>query len=353
MQRPRGWRPIFAPRRLLVVLLAGAMLVVPFQFVWESGFWSLVVRVGYLALATLLAFGIFEQWPRRLPRWLARWVLQVLAVALVIPVVNTVVWIASTAPGAPPFWAESDRLGGLALLTVLPLLIAPWIALSALVRQREAVVRDQALAFALERSELERQAASARLALMRAQVAPHFLFNTLANIKALVETGSARAPAVLDSLIVYLRAAVPRLDVQSHSIRDELTLVRAYLALMHMRIPDRLDFAITLAPECESQACVPWSILTLVENAVRHGIDPSETGGQIDVRVRAVDGQLVVEVEDDGVGLAGSSSGLGTGLASLRERLRGHYGEAARLQLESGASGHGAIARLQWPLTSP
>ena len=101
MQRPRGWRPIFAPRRLLVVLLAGAMLVVPFQFVWESGFWSLLVRVGYLALATLLAFGIFEQWPRRLPRWLARWVLQVLAVALVIPVVNTVVWIASTAPGAP------------------------------------------------------------------------------------------------------------------------------------------------------------------------------------------------------------------------------------------------------------
>ena len=98
------------------------------------------------------------------------------------------------------------------MITGAGVLLAPWVALGALVRQREALAREQALAFELERSELERQALDARLRLLQAQVQPHFLFNTLANVRALVNAGSPRAPAVLDSLIAYLRAAVPRLN---------------------------------------------------------------------------------------------------------------------------------------------
>ena len=97
------------------------------------------------------------------------------------------------------------------MLCFLGVLFAPWIALGAMVRQREAFARHQALAFELERSELERSALDARLRLLQAQVAPHFLFNTLANVQALVDAGSPQASGVLESLIAYLRAAVPRL----------------------------------------------------------------------------------------------------------------------------------------------
>ena len=147
-------------------------------------------------------------------------------------------------PGAPPFLTITTgcSLGAVALL------VAPWTALAAIVRQKEAIARHQALAFALERSELERQALDARLHLLQAQVAPHFLFNTLANVQALVDAGSPQASAVLRSLIAYLRAAVPLLHEPAATIGRELQLVRAYLELMHMRMPDRLQYALHVDP---------------------------------------------------------------------------------------------------------
>src|SRR5213075_2244788 len=110
----------------------------------------------------------------------------------------------STPRGAPPFWEDHGRLDGWIMFTSLGLLVAPWTALAAIVRQKEAFARHQKLAFALERRALD-----ARLHLLQAQVAPHFLFNTLANVQALVDAGSPHAPIVLRSLIAYLRAAVP------------------------------------------------------------------------------------------------------------------------------------------------
>ena len=109
-------------------------------------------------------------------------------------------------------------------------------------------MREQAFAFELERSEFERRVSDARLSLMQAQVEPHFLFNTLANVQALVDSGSPQASKVLTSLIAYLRAAVPRMQSQSTTLDDEVQLVRAYLELMQMRMPDRLQYAIHLDP---------------------------------------------------------------------------------------------------------
>ena len=165
-------------------------------------------------------------------------------------------------------------------------MLAPWAALAALVRQKDALARHQALAFELERSELERQASDARLHLLQAQVEPHFLFNTLANVQALVDAGSPQASAVLRSLIAYLRAAVPRLHEPATTLGQELQLVRAYLELMHMRMPDRLQFALHVDEATRALRCPPMTLLTLVENAVRHGIDPSEEGGRIEVDVQ-------------------------------------------------------------------
>jgi sensor histidine kinase YesM len=152
---------------------------------------------------------------------------------------------------------DKERLGGFAMLVIFGLLLAPWAALAALVRQKEALARHQRLVFDLERSELERQALDARLHLLQAQVAPHFLFNTLANVRALVDTGSPRASDVLESLIAYLRAAVPRLHEPATALGQELDLVRAYLELMHTRIPDRLQFTLHVDESLLSLRCPP------------------------------------------------------------------------------------------------
>ena len=164
---------------------------------------------------------------------------------------------------------------------------------------------------------------------------PHFLFNTLANVQALVDAGSPRASGVLKSLIAYLRAAVPRLQESTTTIGDELELVRAYLEVMHMRMPDRLQFALRVDELATRVCCPPMTLLTLVENAVRHGIDPSEEGGRIDVEVATGDGRVNVRVTDTGVGLKPSNRGLGSGLAALRERLALAFGGDAELTLEA------------------
>jgi len=315
---------------------------------WESGIWAAIVRTTALGFVAMLVFGVFEQWPRRLPRWISRWVLQVAAVALAMPLATFAIYVLSTESGAPPFWQETLRLEGFAMFCGLGVLLVPWLALGALVRQKEALARHQAMTFALERSELERQALDARLHLLQAQVAPHFLFNTLANVQALVDTGSPQASAVLRSLIAYLRAAVPRLHETATTLGQEFQLAQAYLELMHMRMPDRLQFTLYADPAAGELHCPPLTLLTLVENAVRHGIDPSEEGGRIDISVQRRGDRCLVRVVDTGAGLQPHSSGLGTGLTNLRERLQLAFGDAAQLRV-SEQQPRGVCAGLEFP----
>jgi LytS/YehU family sensor histidine kinase len=175
------------------------------------------------------------------------------------------------------------------------------------------------------------------------------LFNTLANIQALVDTGSPQASKVLASLIAYLRAAVPRIHEPATSLGQELDLVRAYLELMQMRMPDRLEVGLHIESAARNVRCPPMTVLTLVENAVRHGIDPSEIGGRIDIDVWMRENRCIVRVSDTGVGLNVAGKGLGTGLSTLRERLQIAYGDAATLQLTEVAP-HGVCVELQLPV---
>jgi hypothetical protein len=329
---------------LSVSFVVGALIGIG----WHSGWWSAVVRVVALGLVAMTVFGLFEQWPRRLPAWCARWILQVLGVAIAVPITTFAIWMLSTPAGAPAFWADSERLQGFGALTVLGVLLSPWIALGALVRQKDALARHQALAFELERSEFERNALDARLRLLQAQVEPHFLFNTLANVRELVDAGSPQASAVLANLIAYLRAAVPRLHDTDTTMEQEMSLVRAYLEVMHMRMPDRLQFTLHADDSALPLHCPPMTLLTLVENAVRHGVDPSEEGGRIDVRVQVRDGRCHAEVSDTGVGLTRPGNSLGTGLSNLRERLALAYGGDAQLRLIP-LEPHGVCAEIEFP----
>jgi hypothetical protein len=335
-------------RRVAVGLAMAIAVALLMSITWAGSRSALYSRTVILGLSATAVFTLFELWPRDLPRWLERWVLQVVAVGTVMPIATSLIYVLSTPRGAPPFWESPGRLSGWTHLTIAGVLLAPWTALAAIVRQKEAFASEQRLAFALERSELERQALDGRLHLLRAQVAPHFLFNTLANVQALVDAGSPHASMVLRSLTAYLRAAVPLLDESAATIERELQLVRPYLELMQMRMPDRLQYAIKVAPAALKIRCPPTTLLTLVENAVRHGIDRSEEGGRIDVDI-ACDGQrCVVRVTDTGVGLDEAGNGFGSGLTTLRERLQLIFRDAAHLRLTNNASG-GAIVEIDMP----
>ncbi len=346
---PRGLALALGWRRVRFTLLFSLAIGLLLGLGWKSGLMSVLVRTVALGFAGLLVFGLFEQWPRNLPRWLARWVLQVFAVAFVMPWTTFAIYVYSTEPGAPPFWEVKDRMEGFGALTGLGVLLAPWVALGALVRQKDALARHQALAFDLERSELERRALDARLNLLQAQVAPHFLFNTLANVQALVEAGSPQASAVLQSLIAYLRAAVPRLHAPATTLGEELELVQAYLELMRMRMPDRLQYTLHVDESARGVRCPPITLLTLVENAVRHGIDPAEDGGRIDIDIERHGERCLLRVRDTGVGLQPADRGLGTGLVALRERLQLVYGDEAALRVSEQAP-RGVVAEVELPV---
>jgi len=311
---------------------------------------TLLVALGHavvLGLVVTLAFSVLERYPKRPPAWRPRWIWQLVGVVVAVPVgvlLAHVVHMYADIHAAH----ESAQLRSLIVLIGEGLLFAPWIALGAMVRQRDVFARDQALKFELERSELERNALDARLKLLQAQVEPHFLFNTLANIQALVDVGSPQAPKVLTSLIAYLRAAVPRMHEPSTTLGQELELARAYLELMKMRMPDRLEFALHADEAASQQECPPMTLLTLVENAVRHGIDPSEEGGRIAVEARSTAARCVLRVTDTGLGLKSSSGGLGTGLSTLRERLQLKFGGDARLELRA-VEPHGVCAEIDMP----
>jgi len=329
-----GWRRI--AWALGLSALAGLFISVDFS---RTPAWVVASREMVVGLACLVAFGIFDRWPKRLPRWIARWALQVLAVAFVVPWTVLAVYIFTTPAGDPPFYRVETRLNGFMHHTMITLLVAPWAAVAALFRKGE-----------FERTRLERQSLDARLRLIESQIEPHFLFNTLANVRELVDEGSPQASAVLGSLIAYLRASVPRLHDPTTTLGHELQLVKAYLELMQMRMPDRLRFEIDADEAAKSARCPPTSLLTLVENAIRHGIDPAEDGGRIDVRVRLRNGRCVAEVSDTGVGISPVTNGLGTGLSTLRERLQLAFGGDAQLRIAS-LTPHGVRAEVEFPAT--
>ena len=231
---------LLAGVRLRVTLIASSCVFALFTLTWQEPLYRLVPLVFVPALCALLIFTLLERWPRRMPRPLARWALQVIAVAAVMPVVEFAFFVAATAPGAPPFWRVESRAGSFGALTFLGMLVSSWVAMSALMRERDESTKRAERA----RGELERQALDSRLRLLQAQVEPHFLFNTLANVQALVDIGSPRASTVLASLIELPagRGAAP-VRAGRPTLGQELEMARAYLELMQMRMPDRLQFS--------------------------------------------------------------------------------------------------------------
>ena len=341
---PRAYPLILGWPRLRVMLIVSVGFAVTHLADSPTPFHVWFARNLTVAMFCTIAYGVFERWPDQLPAWLARWCLQILGV-MVAGALGAAFVYGLPAGGDFASLDEGHRYG-LWSLVFTCCIVGPPIAFAAIMRRREMEAREQAMRYEIERAEVQRQAADTRLWLLQAQVQPHFLFNTLANIRALVNAGSPRAVQVMDSLIAYLRCSVPQLQQTEGSVAQELDLVRAYLELMHMRMPDRLHYAVESDADAHGMRCPPLALLTLVENAVRHGIDPGEEGGRIDVSVRLEGGRCIATVTDTGVGLLRESTG-GSGLANLRERMKLAFGDA-QLRL-AGTEPHGTQAVLDYP----
>jgi len=222
-----------------------------------------------------------------------------------------------------------------------------FVSLFFLIQFREARTRAELLRAEADRNLLSKQAIEAELKLMQAQVEPHFLFNTLASVQFLAETDPPKASLMLGHLIAYLRAALPQLRSNSTTLGQESDLAQAYLSIMQMRMGARLRFVISIPDDLRAHRFPPMLLMSLVENAVRHGLEPQAHGGTVRLEARHDDGRVTVSVVDDGRGL-GDKIGNGVGLTNLRGRLAALYADQARFTLEEVAP-HGARATVELP----
>jgi hypothetical protein len=196
-------------------------------------------------------------------------------------------------------------------------------------------------------TEIERARAVSELALLQAQIEPHFLFNTLAHVLSTVERQPPVAKAMLEHLTCYLRATLRRSRESEHRLAEELELIEALLAIAAMRLGPRLRYRIEVDSNLREVRLPPMLLQPLVENAIRHGIEPAVGGGEIRVDAEQLGEELILRVTDDGRGLTGAAP-EGVGLSNVRARLASLYGDQARLSLYSNCA-HGVIAELRLP----
>jgi signal transduction histidine kinase len=345
---------------LLVMMVAGVPKGVPDKV----HFWSTFPAVWLvITLALGLGRGMAVLVVRR--NWQPRREAAGIICALLIGVLAALALTPYTRTGGPRVQgralttqeireAHDNRV--LNLLIWLPVIV--WLAgpldLAAYFRQR-GLLREAALQAQADHYKDQRNEVEAQLALLASQVEPHFLFNTLAGVRAAMLSDPERGVLMLDHLIDYLRSTIPQLRADRASkvvtLGSQLDAVQAYLGIVTARMP-RLQVAIDCPPALRSAAIPPLMLISLVENAVKHGVEPKKGPALIRVTAAATaDAVLTLTVADDGIGFA-AASGSGIGLANIRERLQHLYGDAAALALRTGDAG-GVVASIVLPTTGP
>jgi LytS/YehU family sensor histidine kinase len=198
---------------------------------------------------------------------------------------------------------------------------------------------------------MQRQLSEARMQMMQAQVEPHFLFNTLASVEYLIETDPPRASAMQRSLIQYLRAVLPQMrdNAVVTNLGREADMVKAYLSLLKMRMEERLQVDMRIPDGLRSAAFPPMMLQSMVENAIKHGLECKPEGGSLSIVAEVAHNKLRVIVSDDGVGFGVfPSDGTGLGLRTIRERLKLLHGDAGQLHIAANTPS-GVIATIEVP----
>ncbi|WMW80679.1 histidine kinase [Undibacterium cyanobacteriorum] len=240
--------------------------------------------------------------------------------------------------------------GILGLGSIVPLLVFSSFLIKSLAGgKRKAEIAADAASVRANMEALERRVLEAEMASLQAQIEPHFLFNTLALIGQLIETEPEQASIVHGHLIKYLRAALPQIREKGNSkLGQQIELCRAYLNIMQARMQERLSFSIDCPKELQHYAFPPMMIQTLVENAIKHGLEPKTEGGHIHIGAHLGESEIVVDVNDNGLGFD-LQANEGIGLSNIRERLKVLYGFRAALSIEVPETG-GAHLSLHIPV---
>ncbi len=227
---------------------------------------------------------------------------------------------------------------GLAIGLTISLLAT--LAVAKVMGGRRRVAEHEAASSRLEAScaRLAKEVTEARLAMLQAQIEPHFLFNTLASVDHLITIDPAAASRMQKHLIQYLRASLPQMREASSTLAREAELARAYLSILRVRMEERLAFTFDIPAEVANLPFPPMMLPTLVENAIKHGLEPKPEGGRVEVKARREGAMLKVSVTDSGVGFA-ETPGKGLGLANIRERLALLFGDRAQLEILDQAPG--------------
>jgi signal transduction histidine kinase len=214
-------------------------------------------------------------------------------------------------------------------------------------KRRAELTADEATKRA-ETERLERTVLEARMEALQAQIEPHFLFNTLASVDQLIQTDPPRASKMQQSLIRYLRSAMPQMREGSRSsLGQQVNLCSAFLEIMAVRMEARLQTVVSVPEDLKSAAFPSMMLQTLVENAIKHGLEPKTEGGRLEIGAEIVDGQLAVHVLDTGIGFMPKGEG-GVGLANVRERLKALYKDQAELIITVPSAG-GTCATIRVP----
>jgi hypothetical protein len=288
-----------------------------------------------------VARGLPSGRPFGFPGW--RWLLVLCAAGLVLgPILGNLLAAQISGDHIPGLWPVAGGGNGITwLLTLLASAIAV-LTLSLLERLSHARADAEAA---------RRAAAENQLKLLESQLEPHMLFNTLANLRVLIGIDPPRAQAMLDRLIAFLRATLSASRGSLHPLTIEFERIGDYLTLMGVRMGQRLQTQLSLPEELRDVGVPPLLLQPLVENSIKHGLEPHITGGRIEVSARRDGDMLVLNVLDSGVGLGASSPQGDTcfGLRQVRERLRTMYGDRAALELRD-ADGGGTLACIRLPL---
>jgi histidine kinase len=331
--------------------------------------WSSLWRGALLALSVvfvlstqfLFQFGLYEVWP--VPDILLGWLEHLTDQLIVGGCIFAGAAIAVLVPAKSAAWkhlllATLIVLGAVAGEVILMLhlpappgtsvaaflftRVARWLVVAGLAyfffmfQRQAAQAAAQAHESELQRVQLDRQMTEARLQSLRAQIEPHFLFNTLANVQQLYRTDSRRGRRMLANFVAYLRTALPQMRHDETTLGREVDLARAYLDVLQVRMGERLRVRFDVPKDLAGLAFPPLALSTLTENAIKHGLNPLPEGGAIEVAARIEAGRLHVGVADTGAGFR-ASGGAGAGIANLRARLAALYGDAASLEFEANA----------------
>jgi hypothetical protein len=358
----RRW-PASLPRDLIYTFIFSGLIALMFLAIWVmvGGFrgWHRLLAqfqgqllaacvIGYTFHLAYALLAPFTRWLNRQREWLVY--AGYLAIGWGVYLLGTA--LATQLPGLENWqrvlWTPQWLVASFMISAVISLII-----LYAFRSRVSELVREAEVSEArLRESALNEHIALANLKVLQAQIEPHFLFNTLANVSSLIDAHPGEAKAMLTALNELLRASLKQTRAERTTLGDELDLIRHYLTILKIRMGDRLAFSVTADDADRGINVPPFLLQPLVENAIRHGIEPRIEGGRVDVRAERGPAGLTLTVTDTGQGFAAAgaaaSAGTGVGLDNVRRRLAGAFGVRARFTVRDHVP-HGTHIELLLP----